>query len=355
MKGIKAMFKFFGSTVPYYVFLVTAICCLFLGYLAGESAPFTDAPTNTPVTDSAVKKSLGTCTYSLPRLKGYNFVKPLLFSEPECESDEHIALKEQINELIKGYQSAGKLKSASVYFRNLEDEGWICINGDEKFEPASLYKVPVLMTVLRISESTPGYLERKLTFSEPINIKDRVQTFHEKGIEMGKTYTLRELLYNMITYSDNNAAVMLFNYISVAEFNKTLTDLGIEPLKSGEVYHPLTVKGYANFFKVLFDAGYLTIHDSEYALSLLSQSTFKNGILAGVPGNIKVAHKFGEGSGTNANGHELHEAGIVYYDDHPYLLTVMTSGADFNTLTEIIGNISKVTYIHQANTYNGGV
>lgn len=41
---------------------------------------------------------------------------------------------------------------------------------------------------------------------------------------------------------------------------------------------------------------------------------------------------------------ELHDCGIIYYPERPYLLCVMTEGNDLNELAGVIQNISKTVY-----------
>ena len=62
-----------------------------------------------------------------------------------------------------------------------------------------------------------------------------------------------------------------------------------------------------------------------------------------LPKNIIVAHKFGE-SGELGKEVQLHDCGIVYSPQHPYLICVMTKGKDFKNLENVIRSISKIAY-----------
>ncbi len=81
---------------------------------------------------------------------------------------------------------------------------------------------------------------------------------------------------------------------------------------------------------------------SQLALELLSQTTFREGIAAGVPESERVAHKFGyaviQGEG------QLHDCGIVYHPKMAYVLCVMTSGTDANQMNAAIVETSKMVY-----------
>ena len=75
---------------------------------------------------------------------------------------------------------------------------------------------------------------------------------------------------------------------------------------------------------------------------MLASADFKRGLVAGVPEDIKVAHKFGERE--TSEGKQLHDCGIVYYPNRPYLLCVMTEGADLENLISVVGGVSRLVF-----------
>ncbi len=69
--------------------------------------------------------------------------------------------------------------------------------------------------------------------------------------------------------------------------------------------------------------------------------------MAGLPNNVAVSHKYGEyvTTGDNTiNAVELHDCGIIYQPNNPYLLCIMTQGKDQSDLASIIASVSKVVY-----------
>src|SRR5207248_2823209 len=88
----------------------------------------------------------------------------------------------------------------------------------------------------------------------------------------------------------------------------------------------VSVVTYSSFFRVLYNASYLTRDDSQKALALLAGVDYKDGLVAGVPASVPIAHKFGERETTGDTTKQLNDCGIVYYPSHPYLLCVMTRG-----------------------------
>lgn len=281
------------------------------------------------------------CAYKVERLEGYPLVKPLLFVDDVCEGDGLVPLKVQINSIIENYKNYQGVTSASVYLKDFSQNEWMTINEEEKFEPGSLFKVPILIAYLKMNEEHPGVLDKELLYNQPFNIGKNV-AYSSKTIQLGKAYKIRELLKYMIAYSDNNATALLNNNLKADVLIKLFKDLELEiPNVSAKQYF-FTTKQYSLFMRAIYNAAYLTIDDSEYAAELLSKSEFNDGIRKGVPASIKMAHKFGESG--NPIEKQLHESAIVYNNDKPYLLTVMTKGKDNASLSKLIGEISSVVY-----------
>jgi beta-lactamase class A len=149
----------------------------------------------------------------------------------------------------------------------------------------------------------------------------------------------------------------LESMLSLEDLHHTFTDLGIlfPQVVSWNFDNNLKIVDYAAFFRVLFNASYLTKESSQKALELLTHTDFTGGLVAWVSNSdILVAHKFGERGIIGANGIEekqLHDCWIVYYPDRPYILCVMTRGLDWSKLQQTIADISKMVYEEVASKY----
>ena len=281
------------------------------------------------------------CTYKIKRLHGYKFIRPLVYVQSECESPNLSNVRQELQTAIDNYKQIGTISSASIYLRVFGHGEWTCINDTETFRPGSLMKVPELITFLRENELHPGTLDKVVKFERAFpQIKNPVYT--SNSIEVGKSYTIRELLRYMITYSDNNATMLLNRIMNSDMFIHTFTDLGLKaPIITASDY-PITTKEFSLFFEELYNAGYLTIEDSEFAVELLTTCNFSNGLVAGLPPGTTIAHKFGEAG--NGEVHELHESGIIISGNKRYQITIMTKGAELSKQAEIIKNLSKLVY-----------
>ncbi|HNP32478.1 MAG TPA: class A beta-lactamase-related serine hydrolase [Flavobacterium sp.] len=292
------------------------------------------------------------CKYDVKRLNGLKYIKPLMFVDEECESDNLAGTKQQLADIINRYKASGDVASASVYLRDYVNSDWVGVNDDEKYQPASLLKVPVLITILKMNEENPGFLNKVVLYDKPVDAKKDI-IYAEKSIKVGHKYTIKELLDYMIKYSDNNATILLESNMKPETFKKLFTDFGLETPNEYDNQYLVTVKQYSFFMRAIYNAAYLTINDSEYAAELLTQCQFRDGITKGLPANTVVAHKFGE-SGNPAEK-QLHESAIVYLDNRTYLLTIMTKGKDNKKLSQLIGEISQAVYTEMSSNYVAGI
>ena len=248
------------------------------------------------------------------------------------------SLKDKVEELISDEQT-------SVYYRDMNNGPWFGINEKEMFSPASLVKVPLTIAYLKKAETDPSILDKEILNTEIYN--PRTQNIQpEVTLIPNQKYTIRQLIEQMIIYSDDVSYSILNSQLTAIEITKVYSDLGVDisQAQANPNGNILSVKSYASFFRILFNASYLNQEMSEYALKILSQIKFKDGLVAGVPNNITISHKFGERQYLDTGLKQLHDCGIIYMPNKPYLLCIMTRGNDFKTMSNTIKNISETIY-----------
>lgn len=257
-------------------------------------------------------------------------------------------LKARLNDFIQEEVNKRELIHASIYFRDLISGPTLGLNEHTEFAPASLLKLPLMLTYLSLAEDNPKLLEKYLTFHKKKEFLLDQNIVPKNTIEENTPYTINELLRYAIVDSDNSAYFVLLQYLAQSYPNEsplldTFKDLGIiDP--ADPFSETITVKSYASIFVQLYNATFLREKESsEKALALLAHTDFEEGMVAGIPHTIKVAHKFGERV-LQDGPKQLHDCGIVYYPGNPYLLCVMTRGNDFDKLPGFISAISKMVY-----------
>lgn len=297
------------------------------------------------------KKTITKAKILSPKIKvhqihesGHKLTNPLLDSEITGPySKELINFEHKIEKLIANITKNNRASVVGVYFRDLNNGPWFGVNEREKFSPASLLKVPILIACLKQAESDPNFLTKKIKYEK--EIVDMKQTFMSfSKLEVGKSYTIDELLFRMIAYSDNIAKDLLLENLNTNILDNVYSDLGMYTPYIRPYDDFISVKEYSSFFRVLFNSSYLNRDMSEKALEYLTKTTFDRGIVAGVPKNITIAHKFGERTNTKTGEVQLHDCGIIYYPNYPYILCVMTKGTNYYKLENVIKDISSLAY-----------
>ena len=207
-----------------------------------------------------------------------------------------------------------------------------------------------MLAVFKQAESDPSFLKKELYYDGTIDSNQDEYYKPEDAILPHHSYTIETLLNYMITYSDNNATILLLSVTQKNALTEIFTDLGLpvpDDNTTGTIDY-MSDKLYSRLFRVLYNSTYLNEEYSEKALKILANPDFPNGITHSLPKDILVANKFGERTIYNQNGsvryRELHDCGIIYATKSPYLLCIMTKGANFKKLETIIQDISTMTY-----------
>jgi hypothetical protein len=264
------------------------------------------------------------------------------------------ALEGEIHRLLEGKEGAGKLMRAGVLFQRLNDGFGFSIGDEQLFVPASLLKLPVAFAVLMLDAEQPGTLAQELPYTIEQATGCTVLSQEEvsaSGLVLGQRYTLDSMLRAVIVHSDNLSYCILIGHMNAqsdrrALLQRTFRELGIRDPETVQ-HEAASVREYGALFRLLYNTAYLDAAGSAKLLGWLSESSYAKGIEAGVPSGIRVANKFAERV-TSDDTRYLHDCGIVYVEDEPYVLCVMTKGLNFVALREVISEVSST--IHSAVT-----
>lgn len=287
--------------------------------------------------------------YQQRREGAFQHVNPLLdcdLADDVLRNVELAPFKEAVSRYLEGRVAQRAATRVSVYFRELNDGIWFSIGDTEQFVPASLRKLPLLIALLKAAEAPQGrgLLDARLTSSLSRDYNEDQNVKPAERLVPGASYTVRELLQRMIVHSDNNAFMLLSRAVDPAELNRVYALLRMQNPRAVADDQFLSVQTYASFFRILYNATYLSREASEWALDLLARAEFRAGLVAGVPPGVTVAHKFGEKSDVSDGPFQLHDCGIVYFPGNPYLLCVMSRGPSFEALDEVIRGVSRIVY-----------
>jgi beta-lactamase class A len=212
-------------------------------------------------------------------------------------------------------------------------------NADHYFHAASTMKLAVLLGVFR-------QIERgELTLDAPVHVRNRFTSIVNQEPFMldlgrdadpdvyghlGKTLSIRELAYWMITKSSNLATNLLVDVVGIPNIQLALDELQIDGVKilrgvedqaafGAGLNNEVTANGLLKLLRLVADGKAYSQNSSNEMLAIMLEQQYRSGIPAGLPKAARVAHKTGNISTVH------HDAGIVFLDDRkPYVLVILT-------------------------------
>lgn len=221
------------------------------------------------------------------------------------EFQPNVEYLNKLEQIIKQYP-----KDISFYVSSLDNKISFGYNPDQKYSAASSIKAPYALFCYKQIE------EGKATLNEQIPYNKKYYSSGSGIIKNNpkKSYTIEELLYNVIYYSDNVAYAMLYERFGVEDYNKMLDEIGCEYLKLtkysewgfaspkemaliwNEIYYYKDTELGSKFFDDLLIAKYDFIKKSL--------------------NDYDVAHK----SGWSQRGYNDH---AIVFSDTPYFISIM--------------------------------
>jgi beta-lactamase class A len=288
-------------------------------------------------------------TEALPLSEEFRFIRQSLQADVQDARKirELKPFRYKVDALIAEKLQDEEATFVAVYFRDLHNGNWFGIRDQEPFSPENQLKIPLMIAYFKRAEANPLVLRKKLAFMDSGVRNEAAALGPQRPLEQGRSYTVNDLIFRMVAYSDDNAYALLEHNLPAKYRNRIYTDLYVnyEPNKKDDL---ISLSAYASFFRVLFNSSYLSEEMSEKALRYLSRTSFRKGIAAGIPPDIDLAAKAGERTvGQTADGApllQLHEFGIIYHPGRPFLLGVTVRGTDYDELASVIRDITRLIY-----------
>ncbi|HEX2061139.1 MAG TPA: serine hydrolase [Thermoanaerobaculia bacterium] len=231
------------------------------------------------------------------------------------------------------------LENLGIAFYDAETTVQWSYNADHYFHAASTMKLAVLLGVFRQVE------RGELALDAQVHVRNRFTSIVNQEPYMldlgrdadpdvyghlGKTLSVKELAYWMITKSSNLATNLLVDVIGIHTIQLALDELeidGVRVLRGVEdqrafqagLNNEVTAHGLLKLLRLIADGKAYSQKACDEMLEILLDQQYRSGIPAGLPKAARVAHKTGNISTVH------HDAGIVYLDGRkPYVLVILT-------------------------------
>jgi beta-lactamase class A len=286
--------------------------------------------------------------------------KPQAQPPQEAEVRPSVANAEQsLYASVLAIRDRHELERLGIAFYDAETTLQWSYNADAVFHAASTMKLAVLVAVFR--QFTHG----EFTLDEPVHVRNKFLSIHDRKPYMldinrdtegevyehlGRTMSVRQLAYHMITSSSNFATNLLVDVVGVSVIRTALDELkieGITVLRGVEDHaafeaglnNEVTANGLLKLLRLIAEGNAYGEEASAQMREILLDQRFKSGIPAGLPQEARVAHKTGNISTVH------HDAGIVYLEGRkPYVLVILTQFASETGLTTAVADVSRDIY-----------
>ena len=249
----------------------------------------------------------------------------------------------------------------AVYFRTLDGKAQWSVHADDVFHAASTMKIPVMIELFHQAQEGQ---EGKVKLTDTLLIKNEFHsivdgspyTLNASDDSEGELYkvegqkrTLRELCELMITASSNLATNLLIEKLGVENIRGTVHGLGadgmnvmrgVEDSKAFEkgLNNTTTARGLGILLQAIAEGKAVDAASSNEMVAILEWQKFNEGIPAGLPKGIPVAHKTGEIT-------KIHHDAAIVFAKRPFILVILVRGlAEKRDSAALMADISKSLY-----------
>ena len=200
-------------------------------------------------------------------------------------------------------------------------------NATQSMPAASTIKIPVMVEVFRQLQTGKFDLDRRVT----LLARDKDWGSGELcDAPAGTQYSITDLLEKMIDISDNTATNMLIRLVGRRNINATMIGLGLtrthltEDIRTSDwsIRSALRTSPHdlVRLLELMARRQLVDEWSSNEMISILEEDQINTLLPEPLPEDVEIAHKTGSFFDT------LNDAGIVYADNAPYVIAVMTTG-----------------------------
>ena len=257
---------------------------------------------------------------------------------------------------IQAIKKKDKLERLGISFYDSQTTLNWSYNADAFFHAASTIKLAVLVGVYgeiargRLTAEAPVHVRNRFTSiveNRPFVLNLDAEPSPEVARHLGRTMSVRDLAYHMITTSSNFATNLLIDVVGVRAIQKALEELKIEGILmlrgvsdeaafQARLNNQVTANGLLKLLRMIAEGRAWSPEICAQMLEILLDQRFKSGIPAGLPGDVHVAHKTGNISTVH------HDAGIIYMGNrNPYFLVILTQFPAEQRRSAAVAEVSK--------------
>ncbi|NLH39126.1 MAG: serine hydrolase [Elusimicrobia bacterium] len=267
--------------------------------------------------------------------------------EIKMDSGMWVALTERLKSLSDSYKA-----DVGIYVKDLRTNRVWEYNSDRLFRSASLIKFPIMIAVMNKVE------KKEISFDDKLEIRDknRVAGGSLMWAKNGTKLSLLEVIYRMITESDNTATKLLIDHFGIEYFESSFRQMGLAytnitpegmSLTSGRVGREnyTTPREMAYLLEKIYRKEMVSKSMSEMMMDILKRNKSSSRLRKGIPLSWEVGHK------TGLLRKSCSDVGIVFSPNGDYILAVLIDNVPtYRSGKNFISNIAKITSEYYKNT-----
>ncbi len=235
----------------------------------------------------------------------------------------------------------------SIYIKDLRSGRQWSHAPDDFYPSASLIKLPIMVCVFKQIE------EGSLSLLTPLKLKRELRAGGSGTLKWhrnGEKFAVGELVYHMITESDNIATKILVHTLGTPYLQNSFLSLGLINtniheqgfgLSSRPVLHEnyTTAREMGTLLEKIYRKELFNPVASETMLEILKDQKHRDRLGRTLPSGWTIADK------TGLLRRACHDAGIIFSPEGDYVLVVLTWKApNYKLAKRFIAKVGKITY-----------
>ncbi len=269
--------------------------------------------------------------------------------EPPRKVVESPLREAEWGELVSGLEKLSReyRGRVGIFIRDLETGRTWDYNADRKFPSASLIKVPIMAAVLGKIRSGELSLDTQIRLTRGFRVGGSGSL---KWVREGTSLSVMEIIYKMITESDNTATKMLISAVGMDYLSRAFREMGLEQTNITQegmslTSRPVARENYttaremAGLMERIYRGELVDKSSSEFMLDVLKHTKSRSRLRKGLPLGWEIGHK------TGLLRRSCHDVGIIFSPRGDFVIAVLTSEVpSYASAKTFIARVAKLAY-----------
>lgn len=202
----------------------------------------------------------------------------------------------------------------TFYFTDVNNQYYIQYNSSKVYRTQCTVKAPFVKSMLDYMEANNIPLTKTLYLQSHQKWKGH----YLSGFRTGTGFTIRELMFYALRYSDNTAYQMLFDHFGSKVLNNNAKKIGASLRLGTYIFGETSAADMTKFFLDIYS--YNGKYKNEFFSDLMNSQTSPL-IRNGIPSSVKIMRKSGNGGRSTVGYHDC----AIVLADTPFVLVIYTS------------------------------